>query len=121
MQSARLCFRRPSLTGGTASSPNPAFRSGADDDEDFPTSGTALYEKVRPSSGMQNCLLAVTHADPNADQETIRDSSIMGYVYVAEVDEAKGKVRLLAPVSGRVPPRAIVWGSWPEAVADLVG
>jgi len=71
--------------------------------------------------GMQNCLLAVTHADPNASQDVIRDSSIMGYVYVAEVDEAKSKVRLLAPVSGRVPPRAMIWGSWPEPVPDLVG
>jgi polyribonucleotide 5'-hydroxyl-kinase len=70
---------------------------------------------------IQNSLLAVTNADPNDRQESIRDSSIMGYVYVADVEEAKHKIRLLAPLSGRVPPHAMVLGSFPEDVADLVG
>lgn len=70
---------------------------------------------------MQNCLLAVTSADAHDIEENIRDATVMGYVYVADVDEAKKKVRILAPVSGRVPPKALVWSSWPEDVADLVG
>ncbi|KAJ9644516.1 Cleavage polyadenylation factor subunit clp1 [Coniosporium apollinis] len=91
------------------------------DDEDSAHASTSLYEQVQPSMMMQNCLLAVTSADPYESEENIRDASIMGYVYVADVDEAKKKVRILAPVSGRVPPKALVWGSWPEDVADLVG
>lgn len=69
---------------------------------------------------MQNCLLAVTNAEPGDTQENIRDSSILGYVCVGDVDEAKKKVRLLSPMSGRIPPRALVLGRWPEPVADLV-
>ena len=45
----------------------------------------------------------------------------MGYAYVADVDDAKKKVKLLSPVSGRVPPKALIWGQWPEDVIDMVG
>lgn len=70
---------------------------------------------------MQNCILAIMHADPNDSQENIRDASVMGFVYVAEVDEKRKKMRVLAPVSGRMPNRAVVWGIWPDGVGDLVG
>jgi polyribonucleotide 5'-hydroxyl-kinase len=70
---------------------------------------------------LQNSLLAITHAEPNDSQDSIRDASVIGYVYVADVDEAKKKVKFLSPVSGRVPSKAMVWGSWPEEVIDLVG
>jgi len=70
---------------------------------------------------MQNCILAIMHTDQNDTQENIRDASVMGFVYVAEVDEKRKKMRVLAPVSGRMPNRAVVWGSWPEGVGDLVG
>ena len=80
-----------------------------------------IFEKVQPSLLMQNCILAIMHADPHDSQENIRDASVMGFVYVAEVDEKRKKMRVLAPVSGRMPNRAVVWGSWPEGVGDLVG
>ncbi len=70
---------------------------------------------------MQNSVLAIMHADPNDSQENIRDASVIGFVYVADVDEKRKKMKVLAPVSGRLPARAIVWGRWPEAVGDLVG
>ncbi len=69
---------------------------------------------------IQNCLLAITHAQPNDSHEVIRDSSVAGYVYVADVDEVKKTVKLLAPVSERVPARAMLLGRWPEDIADLV-
>jgi polyribonucleotide 5'-hydroxyl-kinase len=105
---------------GTNSSFNPG---GEDDDDDEYTpqlSITSLYERILPSLMLQNCLLTVTYAHPNDNQEAIRDSSIMGYVYVADVDEAKKKIKLLSPVSGNVPTRALIYGSWPEDFADLV-
>ena len=85
------------------------------------TSSTPIYEKVQPSLAMQHCLLAIMHADPNDSQENIRDASVMGFVYVADVDEKRKKMRVLAPVTGRIPSRAVVWGRWPEGVGDLVG
>lgn len=44
----------------------------------------------------------------------------MGYLYVADVDETKKRVRFLAPHPQRWGDRALVWGSLPEPVADLV-
>lgn len=73
-------------------------------------------------AAMANSLLAISHAPPNARPAEIRDSSIMGFLYVADVDSEKGRVRVLSPVGGRVPQRAMVWGrKWPEQVVGLVG
>ena len=70
---------------------------------------------------MQNSILAIMHADANDTHENIRDASVLGFVYVAEVDEKKKKVKILAPLSGRLPTGAMVWGRWPEGVGELVG
>lgn len=80
-----------------------------------------LFDKVAPSEAMQNQLLAITTASPNEAQPVIRDSSVRGYVYVADVDEVKRKVKLLSPLPGQTPSSALILGSWPEAVEGLVG
>ncbi|MCJ1409361.1 Cleavage polyadenylation factor subunit clp1 [Ptychographa xylographoides] len=81
----------------------------------------AIYERVQPSSTMQSCILAIVQAEPHDTPESIRDASVIGFVYVADVDEKKKKMRILAPLSGRVPRKAMVWGIWPESAGDLVG
>jgi polyribonucleotide 5'-hydroxyl-kinase len=91
----------------------------AGDADDY-ASADALYEPQAVSSLMQNALLAITTAHPNDKHEVIRDSSVRGYIYVADVDEAKRKVRLLSPQPGHLPAAAMVVGSWPEDVAGLV-
>lgn len=81
-------------------------------------------KKVPPPAPtiLANTLLAISHAAPNARIPEIRDSSIMGFLYVADVDSDKGKIRVLAPVGGRVPPRALIWGrKWPGEVVGLIG
>lgn len=71
---------------------------------------------------LANSLLAITHAPPTASPSEVRDASIMGFLYVADVDVEKGKMRVLAPMGGRVPPRAAAWGRrWPGEVVGLVG
>lgn len=107
----------------TASSSNPAssFLPGADEQSDDAESSGRLYEKIKPSMMIQNALLAVTNAEPGDGHEVIRDSSVLGYVYVVDVDEAKQQARLLAPLSGQIPQRAMILGNWPEDVAGLVG
>lgn len=107
-----------------------AFDPGADDDDDLyepssvanpiAASGISLYEKVTPSGLLQNSLLAVTFARATDGLDGVRDAAVMGYVYVAEVDESKKKIKLLSPVGGRAPGTALVWGQWPEEVASLV-
>ncbi|KKK23195.1 hypothetical protein ARAM_002127 [Aspergillus rambellii] len=73
-------------------------------------------------TALANGLLAITHCAPTGTSAEIRDASIMGFLYVADVDSERGKIRVLAPVGGRVPSRAIVWGKkWPAEVVGLVG
>ncbi|KAI4206761.1 MAG: hypothetical protein LQ346_000950 [Caloplaca aetnensis] len=80
-----------------------------------------IYEQVQPSGQMQNGILAVVQADVNDSPQNIRDASVIGFIYVAEVDEKKKKLRVLSPMGGRIPHRALIWGSWPADVGELVG
>lgn len=80
-----------------------------------------IYEKVQPSGQMQNGILAVVQADVNDTPENIRDANVVGFIYVAEVDEKRKKLRILTPIGGRIPHRALIWGSWPADVGELVG
>ncbi|KAL4951117.1 hypothetical protein BDW69DRAFT_170740 [Aspergillus filifer] len=73
-------------------------------------------------SALANTLLAITHCPSTSSPAEIRDASTMGFLYVADVDSERGKIRVLAPVGGRVPSRVIVWGKkWPAEVVGLVG
>jgi polyribonucleotide 5'-hydroxyl-kinase len=83
--------------------------------------GKFLERMSQPVAAMRSCVLAVVNADAEAtEEEEIRDSSVMGFLYVVDVDEARGRTNLLAPVAGRIPNRAIVWGAWPEEVIGMV-
>lgn len=98
-----------------------------DDDDDYNpeastpvTTSMASFEKVSPSVAMTGSLLAIKFCSGNGGEDAIRDSAVMGFLYVADVDESRKKVRFLAPHPQRWGDRALVWGSWPEAVPDLV-
>jgi polyribonucleotide 5'-hydroxyl-kinase len=80
-----------------------------------------IFDQIEPSSNMQNAILAVVQANPNDSHDSVRDASVIGFVYVAEVDDKKRRLRVLAPLSGRVPRRVLVWGHWPETAGELVG
>ena len=81
----------------------------------------AIFDQIQPSPQMQNAIIAIVHAEPGDSQENIRDASVIGFIFVAEVDEKRKKMKVLAPLSGRLPNKAMIWGAWPEGVADLVG
>lgn len=87
------------------------------------TSNVPLKKVLPPApSTLANTLIAVTHASTSASPAQVRDASIMGFLYVADVDAEKGKIRVLAPVGGRLPPRAMIWARrWPTEVVGLVG
>ena len=103
------------LPGDFQADVNPANSSSK-----VPLPANQIFERVtRPSPAMRCCVLAVMNCEPEASQEEIRDSSVMGFLYVTEVDEARGKISLLSPVAGRVPGRAIVWAGWPEGVLGM--
>jgi len=130
---AHLSIYRILASSASSTAPAAATTTNDDEDDDFyepsatismptstSTSSGPTLEKVSPTNMMQNSLLAVTFASPNASLEQIKDPAVMGYVYVAEVDEVKRKVKLLSPVGGAAPRNAMVWGSWPESVVSLV-
>jgi polyribonucleotide 5'-hydroxyl-kinase len=101
---------------------------GLSNDVHNPSTGNASsnvpLKKVLPPapSALANTLIAVTHASTTASPAQVRDASIMGFLYVADVDAEKGKIRVLAPVGGRLPPRAMIWARrWPTEVVGLVG
>ncbi|ORY64801.1 mRNA cleavage and polyadenylation factor IA/II complex [Pseudomassariella vexata] len=91
------------------------------DSDDFynVSSREQLLEKVEPSLMMVNCMLAVMYASVHDAPETIRDSNIMGFVYVADVDEKKKRLKVLAPVSAKLGDRPLLWGSYPEPMVSL--
>ena len=100
---------------------------GADDAYDpspsaskVPLPASQIFERMTsPVAAMRSSVLAVMNCDGEAEQEVIRDSSVMGFLYVTDTDEVRGRISLLSPVAGRVPSRAIVWAGWPEGVIGL--
>jgi polyribonucleotide 5'-hydroxyl-kinase len=90
-------------------------------DEESESDDPPLFDHVTPSSQLLHCILAVLYASPHDTQDAIRDACVMGFVYVAEVDEKKQRLRILAPLSGKLGDRPMVWGSWPEAAVSLIG
>ena len=90
-------------------------------DEVDPSSKQDVYEKVDPTPMMQNSILAIIQAEPSDSQENVRDSCVIGFVFVSEVDEKRKKFKVLAPMSGRIPRRVLIWGYWPESAGNLIG
>ncbi|KAI1161089.1 Pre-mRNA cleavage complex II protein Clp1-domain-containing protein [Nemania serpens] len=81
---------------------------------------TDMLEKAEPSMMMQNCVLAVACASVHDAPDAILDANVMGFVYVADVDEKRRRLRILAPVSARLGDRPLLWGSWPEHMVNLL-
>ena len=105
-----------------------ALRPGGDSDDERDAKGGILladkdiYTYTQPSPSLQNAIMALLHAEPNAPQASIRDASVKGFVYVVDVDMEKSKLRILAPVAGRLEPCAMVWAGEREGVVvGLVG
>lgn len=77
--------------------------------------------KVDASQLQAHWTLAIAYASIKDSPETIRTANIMGYVYVADIDKEKRKLRILAPVSGRLGDRPMLMGKWPEPYINLLG
>ena len=73
------------------------------------------------STGQSSSTNVLEDADlTDVEKETVRDAPVLGYLYVGDVDEEKGRARIMSPVGGRLPGRATVWGLWPEG-EDIKG
>lgn len=80
-----------------------------------------IYERVTPNSMMHHCMLAVMYATVTDAQDTVRDASVMGFVFITEVDEKRNRIKVLAPMNTKIVDRPMIWGSWPEASLSLIG
>ncbi|QPH19068.1 hypothetical protein C2857_004221 [Epichloe festucae Fl1] len=92
----------------------------------YKASDYSAYEQGKlvrdePSSLVQHWTLAVMHASLKDAPEVVRAATVMGFVYVSDVDEERRKIKLLAPVGGRLSDRPLVLGSWPEPFMNLLG
>ncbi|EXJ56294.1 uncharacterized protein A1O5_12561 [Cladophialophora psammophila CBS 110553] len=128
---------------GTTPDPSAAAAANADEDEEdsflpggagddaddntspysmskVPLPESQIFERMTaPIAAMRSSVLAVMNCEGEAEQEVIRDSTVMGFLYVTDTDEVRGRISVLSPVAGRVPSRAIVWAGWPEGVIGL--
>ncbi|KEY69953.1 hypothetical protein S7711_06485 [Stachybotrys chartarum IBT 7711] len=64
---------------------------------DYSTYGEDTLIREEPSALMQHWALAIMHAGLKDPPETVRAASVMGFVHVADVDEERRKVKILAP------------------------
>lgn len=83
--------------------------------------GEHNLEKVTAGPSLAHWTLAVMNAGLHDPPDVIQHATVLGFVYVAEVDAERRKVRILAPVSGRLGDRPLVFGRWPEPYINLVG
>ncbi|KXH36822.1 pre-mRNA cleavage complex II protein Clp1 [Colletotrichum salicis] len=77
--------------------------------------------RVDPAQLLAHWTLAIVYASVKDSPETIRTANVMGYVYIADIDKEKRKLRILAPVSGRLGDRPLLMGKWPEPFINLLG
>lgn len=77
--------------------------------------------KFDASPALAHWTLAVMNAGVHDPPDVVQQATVQGFVYVAEVDGERRKVRVLAPVSGRLGDRPLVFGRWPEPYINLVG
>ena len=80
---------------------------------------TQVLELVDSPGLLTHYTLAVMNASVNDSPEKIRLSSVVGFVYVAGVDEERRRLKVLAPVSGRLE-RPLLWGQHPEPHINLM-
>jgi polyribonucleotide 5'-hydroxyl-kinase len=98
--------------------PDPAGPSNA---TVVPLPSSQVFERVTlPQPAMRSCVLAVMTCPADSDQDAIRDAPVEGFLYVTDVDVARGKISLLSPVVGRImAEKALVWAGWPEGVLGM--
>jgi polyribonucleotide 5'-hydroxyl-kinase len=82
-----------------------------------------LLDRVDPpfSPDMQGTLLAVLQVEATASVQTVAEASVLGFLYVVEVDVEKARLKVLSPMGGRVPRNAILWGPGVDVGPSLMG
>lgn len=64
------------------------------------------------ASNLQHALVAITYADRKASAAEVERAPILGFALITEVNEKRRKLRILLPVPGRLPNKAMVLTSY---------
>lgn len=74
---------------------------------------TKLIENIESnSSNLLYTVVAILHADKKDNEEVIARSSVLGFAVISHADDEKHFVRILLPVPGRLPDKAILMGEF---------
>ncbi|AJT76556.1 BAQ_1a_G0051200.mRNA.1.CDS.1 [Saccharomyces cerevisiae] len=71
-----------------------------------------LFPVTITPSNLQHAIIAITFAERRADQATVIKSPILGFALITEVNEKRRKLRVLLPVPGRLPSKAMILTSY---------
>lgn len=74
--------------------------------------GPDMLVKLEPSSIVQNCVMAMLNANPNAPIGELVDCEVLGFVHVVEADDNRKTMRVRMPVHGQLPKRPFVIGDF---------
>ena len=64
------------------------------------------------ASTLQHALVAISYADRKSSSSEVQKASILGFGLITEVNEKKRKIRILLPVPGRLPNKAMILTSY---------
>lgn len=94
---------------------NSAFLPDADGSKE-PGGSTAISEtdliKLETSAILQNCVMAMLNANVDDPPEVLINAEVLGFVHVVDADDTRKKLKILMPVSGRLPNRPFVIGEY---------
>ncbi|KAJ2904756.1 putative pre-mrna cleavage complex ii protein clp1 protein [Zalerion maritima] len=87
-----------------------------------PPGGVAKYTRLTdPTPELSTWCLAVMCLPATSGPEEVQHASVKGFVYVADVDRERRRLKILTPVSGRLGDNPLLWGRWPEPFINLLG
>ncbi len=66
-------------------------------------------QAVRPGTDLLHCLLAITYATSETE---LLQQNVAGFLYVREVDTARGIISCLAPAPGDPPGKLLLQGTF---------
>ncbi|KAH3685079.1 hypothetical protein WICPIJ_003956 [Wickerhamomyces pijperi] len=76
-------------------------------------SKSKLIESVENNSAnLLYAVVAILHADKKDDEDVVARSSVFGFAVISGADDDKHFVRILLPVPGRVPDKAMIVGEF---------
>ncbi|KAL9081961.1 MAG: hypothetical protein Q9159_006858 [Coniocarpon cinnabarinum] len=81
---------------------------------------SAQLSRTELTPDMSQRFLCLKHCPRESGPDVVRDASVMGFLYVLDVDVDRSRARILSPVGGRVPSCVAVMGAWPGAVDGVV-